>query len=377
MASARKMNVVLLTDCMADLAGGAEKQIYELARRLDKNAYNVFVVSLDSWGQAPRHVIESTGSQLHVFKVVRIYGVSGLAQGFKFRRFLQQHKIDVILTYHFSSDMWGTFWGRLAGVRRIISNRRDMGFWRNGGHVAAYRLINPWVHKIVVVADSIKQLVIQSEGYASGRIEVIYNGVDLPPAYTRDIAAERAKFGLSPEDVVIMHVANLKPVKGHEYLLKAMAGLAAKCSRVRLVLIGRDELDGRLHNMVKELNIEKYVQFWGKREDIAQLLPLADIGTLPSMSEGMSNAILEYMAAAKPAVVTNVGGNPELVRDGFNGFLVEKADAAGLEGALSKLVEDADLRRRMGHNGLQRVINEFSMAAMMGRYTEVLQADGI
>src|ERR1700691_386278 len=126
-----KTNIVLLTDCLADLAGGAEKQIYELAGRLDKSKYNVFVVSLDCWGKASRELIESTGSQLNIFRVVRIYGISGLVQGIRFYNFLRQNQIKIILTYHFSSDMWGTFWGHLAGVPVIMSNRRDMGFWRN------------------------------------------------------------------------------------------------------------------------------------------------------------------------------------------------------------------------------------------------------
>src|SRR5262249_5733429 len=128
-------------------------------------------------GQAPRAVIESTGSRLDIFKVVRVYGITGLVQGVKFFNFLRKNRIKILLTYHFSSDMWGTFWGHLAGVPIIMSNRRDMGFWRNAWHVRAYKLLNRWVSKIVVVSESIKQMVIETEGVDPERIEVIYNGV--------------------------------------------------------------------------------------------------------------------------------------------------------------------------------------------------------
>ena len=368
-----KKRIVLLTDCLADLAGGAEKQIYELARGLDKSTYEVHVVSLDCWGQAPRETIEATGSQLHVFRVVRVYGLSGIIQGFRFLKFLKNNHVDVLLTYHFSSDMWGTFWGHLAGVKTIISNRRDMGFWRNGLHVAAYKLLNHWVNKIVTVSGSIKEMVIKEEGIEADRIEVIYNGVELPDKYNQDSQELRSLLRIEKEDIVIMHVANLKPVKGHKYLLEAFAEVDSRFRGndkrgIKLVLIGRDELNGQLQDMAQKLNILNKVLFLGKRDDVQSLLKLADICVLPSLSEGMSNSILEYMAAEKPVIATNVGGNPELVKDGLNGLLVEKESSQQLKDALLILINDREKRFDMGFAGYERVKNEFSMKAMLSRY---------
>ncbi len=442
-----RKRIVLLTDCLADLAGGAEKQIYELAKGMDKNRYEVHVVSLDCWGQAPREIIEATGSQLHIFRVVRVYGLSGLLQGFRFYKFLKDNRIDILMTYHFSSDMWGTFWGHLAGVKTIISNRRDMGFWRNGLHITAYKLMNHWVNKIITVSESIKQMVIKEEGVEAERIEVIYNGVELDSRFrgndnkgigndsgrsgndnkgigndnkgigndnkgigndnkgigndnkgigndkgrnNQDSQELRSQLGLRSSDIVIMHVANLKPVKGHKYLLEAFAELDSRfrgndiegigndkvCGNdkkrnsygIKLVLIGRDELNGQLQNMARELNILDKVLFLGKRDDVKSLLNLADICVLPSLSEGMSNAILEYMAAEKPVVATKVGGNPESVRNEFNGLLVEKENVEQLKEALLKLLQDKEKRQIMGHNGLLRVKTEFSMESMIEHY---------
>ncbi len=363
-----KTNIVLLTDCLADLAGGAEKQIVGLAKALDKDKYEVFVLSLDCQGRAPKGLIESTGSRLHIFRVIRIYGLSGMVQGLRFYQFLKRERINVLMTYHFSSDIWGTFWGHLAGVPTIISNRRDMGFWRNGWHVQAYKLINGWVKKIVVVSQSIKQMVMEQEGIGPGRIEVIYNGVQVPEQSNLHHQEARGQLGFKNDDIVIMHTANLKPVKGHRYLLQAFAAVSRQCPHAKLVLIGRDELAGQLQSMAKELGVSDKVLFLGKRDDVPSLLRAADICVLPSLSEGLSNAVLEYMAAAKPVVATNVGGNRELLQDGFNGLLVEKENTQQLKDALMVLLKDTQKRGDMGHNGHKRVEKEFSMATMVSRY---------
>jgi len=363
-----KKRIVLLCDCLSDLAGGAEKQIYELARGLDKNKYEVHIVSLDCGGQAPRGLIESTGSRLHIFRVVRIYGISGLIEGLRFKRFLRDHRIDILMTYHFSSDIWGTFWGHFSKVKTIISNRRDLGFWRNNLHVTAYKFINRWVEKIVTNSQSIKEMVVDKEGVCPARIEVIYNGVDLPKKTNEATQELRAQLGLKSSDTVIMHVANLKPVKGHQYLLEAFAGVAKQCPDVKLVLIGRDELEGHLQDMAKGLNILDKVLFLGKRNDAQRLLSLADICVLPSLSEGMSNAILEYMAAQKPVIATKVGGNPEMIRHGSNGLLVDRQNDPQLKDALLVLIKDRQKRLDMGWVGYERVQKEFSMPAMLYAY---------
>ncbi len=365
-----KRRIVLLTDCLADLAGGAEKQIHELAKGLDKTKFEVFVVSLDCWGQAPRQVIESTGSQLQIFRVKRVYGISGLRQGLRFFHFLRDNRIDALVTYHFSSDLWGTAWARLAGVKTIISNRRDMGFWRRVPHILAYRMINRFVDTIVVVSQSIKAMVIKEEGFDAQRIKVIYNGVHNSAGTS---PGDRATLlGVKPDDVVLMHVANLKPIKGHEFLLRALPTIVRNNPRVKLFLVGKDASDGKLQRLVQELNISDQVKFLGKRDDVGALVLAADICLLPSLSEGMSNAILEYMAAGKPTIATRVGGTPELIRDGQEGLLVEKANTAELEQALRRLIDDKPRRLSMGQAALRKVKAEFSMLAMIRSYERLL-----
>lgn len=367
-----KTNIILLTDCLADLMGGAERQIYELAKALDKDKFNITIASLECVGQAPRHLIEEIGCRFVDFRVKRIYGLSGFIQGIRFWRFLRRKRTHILQTYHFSSDIWGAFWAHMAGVPVIISNRRDMGFWRTRRHVAVYKWVNPYAHKIVAVSESIKRLVMAEEGVPEEKIEVISNGIHLPENGSPPIKnLTRNDIGAKEDDLVIMHVANLTPVKGHAHLLQAMARVLPEYPKAKLVLVGEGPLRGQLTELVKRLGLTDHVVFLGKREDARQLLNMADVCVLPSLSEGMSNAILEYMAAGKPVVATHVGGNPELVDDGRTGILVDKENSEQLAEALKSLVNTPRKRVEMGKNGYEKAKKKFTMSAMVSAYTDL------
>jgi len=404
----QRHKIVLLTDCLAYLTGGAERQIFELSRGLDKKKYEVIIASLESEGAAPREVIESTGVRLELFPVKRVYGLSGIREGLRFIRFLRREKAEILMTFHFSSDLWGTLCGRLAGVGRVISNRRDMGFWRKFYHVWVYRLIDLLVDKVIVNACAIKNEFMRQEGLPDAKVEVIYNGIDLKfpsaPVPQRPRKSEagaqghtgtgapikegdfkklrkqiRTKLRIKQDDVVIMHVGCMTPVKDHATLIKAF-GQVVKLSdeemagQLKLVLIGDGSLREDLQSLSASLGLwgtgeleHNNILFLGEREDARELIQAADVCVLNSESEGLSNAILEYMAAGKPVIATRVGGNPELIQDGVNGILIEKRDEPGLSAALSDLINDKDKRKRLGKESL-RLVQDFGLPKMLQRY---------
>lgn len=360
-----KKHVVLLIDCFADIQASAEKQIFELAKGLNKDEYHVTIACLQDIDKATRELIESAGCHLKLFPVRRIYGISGIRQGFRFFEFLKKEKVSIVQTHYFGSDIWGAWIAQNAGVKVIISNRRDMGFWRKGYHIRAYHWVNQWVTKIVANAQSIRNYVKATEDIPRRDIEVIYNGVHLPDQ--RKINAP-FDFSIKPGSLVIMHVANLKPVKGHRFLLEAIKPIVVQYPHVHLFLIGEDLMNGDLQRFVNRLQISNNVRFLGKRQDVDQLLRLADICILPSLSEGMSNAILEYMAAGKPVVASNVGGTPELVDDQVTGFLFNKGNSNQFKEVLVRLINDKSLRESMGAAGRKKVEEQFSMQGMIKHY---------
>ena len=141
--------------------------------------------------------------------------------------------------------------------------------------------------------------------------------------------------------------------------------------RLRLVLVGDGPLFDELAGQARSLGIEQQLWMAGDREEVPALLAMMQVFVLPSLAEGISNTILEAMASALPVVATSTGGNPELVTDGDNGYLVPVADADALAARLQQLLEDPDGGRRMGLRGRQRIEREFNWDRTVDRYLSI------
>ena len=156
-------------------------------------------------------------------------------------------------------------------------------------------------------------------------------------------------------------VAHLSSEKGHGTLLRAIAELKDSCPETLLLIVGDGELRAELEDAVKDLGISDLVEFLGFRSDVEGLIKQCDIFCLPSLSEGLSSAILAAMAARLPVIATSVGGIPELVQDNVTGKLVNPNQPQELAVALEALLKDPVLRTRMGKSGRQRVESHFTL----------------
>ena len=198
-------------------------------------------------------------------------------------------------------------------------------------------------------------------------VNQIYNGVDTAkyhPAVER--AKLRGELGLPPETQLIGIVARLDPIKDHATLLKAIAGVTTDETHVHLVVIGDGPELERLDGLAGQ-----NVHFLGSRTDVPELLPQLDLFVLSSLNEGISNTILEAMACGVPVVASRVGGNPELVREGTDGCLFPAGDVSALGDCLRAYLADDALRSAHGANGRQRVLEQFSIRAMVDQYEQV------
>jgi glycosyltransferase involved in cell wall biosynthesis len=216
----------------------------------------------------------------------------------------------------------------------------------------------------------------ERQGYPP-RIEVVYNGVALGGARLGN-GRLRAQLGIPEGAPLIGEIGRLCDVKGQRELIAALA----QVPDARAVLIGGDLEQGgafqtSLEHEAERLGVRDRVVFTGRREDAADLLAELDVLALPSWTEGLPLVVLEAMAQRRPVVATPVGGTPEVVVDGETGLLVPPRDPDALAAALRRLLADADLRRRMGEAGFDRVREHFSADAMTRRvlaiYDEVLR----
>jgi glycosyltransferase involved in cell wall biosynthesis len=183
----------------------------------------------------------------------------------------------------------------------------------------------------------------------------------------------RTELGIASTDPVIGVVGSLYPVKGHHHLLAAVPQVLRVYPQATFLIVGKGDLEDSLREEVMRRGLERAVRFLGYREDVPNLLSIMDIFVLPSLSEGLSLALLEAMAAGKPVVATNVGGNPELVRDGVTGFSVPPQDPDAIAGGILSLLGDERRRKIFGDNGRQRVKQYFSLEAMADNYQKLYE----
>ncbi len=207
------------------------------------------------------------------------------------------------------------------------------------------------------------------DGFRGNRIEIIDNGIEVErygPATNR--TELRTRFGLDPARKLIVHVARHHPVKDQPTLLRGFALAARDLPDVDLLLVGDGPLRGELEALAKALGIADRVKFLGIRPDIPDVLAAADVFALTSVSEAASLTLLEAMATGLPVVVTDVGGNPDLVRAGIDGLLFPRGDAAGCAAAFRRLFTEPGLAEKLGANGRQRAREEYRLEQTIERY---------
>ncbi len=359
-----KIKIALIIDVLEDIKGGAERQLFELIKGIDKDRFEVFLFILHQ-NSIPKDIVD-LNVNTQALKIKRIYDFKGIYKGFRFTQFLKKEKVRILMTYHFGSDIWGTVFGKLSRVPVIVSNRRDEGFWRKKYHILAYKLVNRWVDKVIVVSEAVKAMVLRDEKVDSEKVEIIYNGVDVERFSKAQICTD---LGLLAGAKVITCVGNLRPVKGHRYLVEAAVVIIAKFPQAHFLLVGDGELRSELIRLTQQLKIENNVHFLGKRDDVPSILAATDICVLPSLSEGLSNTLLEYMASGKPVIATRVGGNIEVIRNEENGILIPVKDSQALAYQVIRLLTDGALANALAQNARVDVKERFNLQKQIS-YTE-------
>ncbi|MFO0850051.1 MAG: glycosyltransferase [Gemmataceae bacterium] len=209
----------------------------------------------------------------------------------------------------------------------------------------------------------------RTDGFRGNRIRVIENGIDVDrygPAADR--AALRQRLGLDPDRRYIVHVARHHPVKDQPTLIRGFASAAPDYPDVDLLLVGDGPLRADLERLADELGVAGRVRFVGIQKNVAEWLAAADVFALTSVSEAASLTLLEAMATGLPVVVTAVGGNPEIVRDGVDGLLFPRGDAAGCATAFRELLDDPDHAERLGESGRDRVRERYRLDQTVAAY---------
>lgn len=369
------LTLMFLTDLLAHM-GGAERNLYVLARGLRARGHRVIICCLQ--GGELSEKMQHEGFHVEELNLTRIYDFRGLKALLKMIRIAWQEKVSVIMTYHDSSDYMGLLIAILARVP-IVSSRRDMGFKLKPRHIWMYRLINRFFDQIATVSSAVKEAIVNTQWAIPSDIVVIPNGVHSFPS-TNGSLDRLSGMEFDAGCLNICCLANIRPIKGQKDLVDAAGLVVRRFPSARFFLAGKRDADksycADVQRRVRELGLEKVVKFTGELapSHVPSLLASMDISVLSSFSEGMSNTLLESMSMGKPVVATAVGGNPELVEDGKTGYLVPPGDPNAMAEALLKLLANPGLRHEMGLRARFRVESEFNVVRMVERYEDLFQS---
>ncbi len=349
--------------------GGSERQALQLTQLLLESArYEVFVACMDPRGQL-REEFEMIGiKDIPAFPIRRFYDHTMVIQLTHFARFLRRHKIDVIHTHDFYTNVFGMAGALLAGVPVRIASRRETTGWRTAAQKFIERRAYQLAHAIVTNAKTVHDHLV-AEGVRGNKIVTIYNGLKRDRVTTqRERAETLALFNLpqqAPYRFVTIVANLLHPVKDHPTFLRAAQRVHQAFPDTRFVLAGQGPLIEEMRAYAEELGLGEKVFFTGWCGQVAELLSVSEVCVLSSVAEGFSNSILEYMGAARPVVATNVGGALEAMVEGKTGYLVKPGDDQAMAQYIIQLLHHPAQAREMGNYGRQIVEQKFSSEAQL------------
>jgi glycosyltransferase involved in cell wall biosynthesis len=368
--------------------GGSERQMVQLTRLLaESGTYRVSVACLQGTGVL-RSEIDSLGlGEIPEYPLTSFYDLNMLQQLRRFSGFLKEHQISLVHTHDFYSNIFGMAGARLAGVPARLASRRETGGMRTPAQKKAERLAFRLAHAIVANAEAVRsQLIV--EGVASEKISVLYNGLDLERLSPRaeSLAEAVSLVGVPPALAppgrrVVTIVANLRhEVKDYPMFLRAARRVHEVVPEAAFFMAGEGDLMEPMRLLATELGIADSALFLGRCENVPDLLRISDVCVLSSSAEGFSNSILEYMAAGKPVVATDVGGAREAIVEGQTGYLVPSGDDRKMAERIADLLRNPEQAQSMGEAGRRVVTEEFSTGAQLQKaealYEKLLRQSG-
>jgi L-malate glycosyltransferase len=344
-------------------SGGTERQAVQLVRLLHEGErYRVHLACLNNRG-ALRDEAERLGlGEIAEYPLNSFYDRNFLKQLRRCVRFLKEHEIDVVHTHDFYTNIFGMTAARLAGVPARIASKRETDGFRSSLQKRAERGAFRLAHRIVANSDAVRRQLTR-EGVPIEKIVKHYNGLDVKRVAVQSGATRDDILAMLalPERRFVTIVANLQhAVKDHPTFLRAAARVRAAIPAVAFVIAGEGKLMSGLRELSAQLGLERDVFFIGRCEKVAELLSVSELCALSSTAEGFSNSILEYMAAARPTVVTDVGGAREAVIEGETGYIVPSGDDQPMAERMIELLRDPKRARKMGERGKSIVEEKFS-----------------
>jgi glycosyltransferase involved in cell wall biosynthesis len=301
-------------------------------------------------------------------------GELDLPFGLRLVRLIKACRPDVIHVHsRRGADLWGAMAARCRHVPAVVTRRVD-----NPEPALMARVKYRFYDRIVTISEGIRRVLL-SEGIPKDKIVCVPSGVDYRRyAQPCDKHWFRREFGLLPAHRTIAMIAQFIPRKGHRLLIEAARHILVSCPEARFLLFGMGPLEKEIQWSCEHKGIADKVIFCGFRNDLDRILPCLDLVIHPAEMEGLGVSLLQAAAAGVPIVASRVGGIPEIVQDGVNGYLIDVGDRRAIMRRIIELLADPEKARRFGSSGRMIVRSRFSIDAMvkgnLAVYREMLSA---
>lgn len=368
----KPVKIAYIVDVLDTAQAGTENQLIKMLNGLACRGFEISLVCLRNHPWLEKNA-SSLRCDVSVFEIHRFKSLKTYINIIKLIRFLRARRPDIVHTFFPVSNVIGVMAAWMAGIRNIMSSRRDYGEWMIGRYLLATRIANRFARKIIANSHPVKDLTISVEKVANEKVAVIYNGIDL--AEFSNITPDRnlkQRLGIPVQNKVVGKVANFRPMKHHHTFIKAASVILQTRDDVDFLLVGTDAGGGHLRSAIEELarslKIADRVHFTGQQTQVVPYLSIVDIGVNCSEGEGLSNAIMEYMAAGIPCVAANSGGNPDLVQECRTGRLFELDDHEALAKIIVGMLDDPQQLEKYVANAHTLMQEEMSLDSMLSKY---------
>lgn len=361
--STQPVRVCFVIDELAP--AGTESQLLALIHHLDRRRVWPYLCLLR--GDKPlSQTLEPDDCPILRLSVGSLHHPRTLLRMWRFLRFLRRERIDVVQTYFADSSYFGILAAWLARVPHRIRTRNNVGHWLTPLHRRLGRLLNAFATQTIANCEAARQALLNAEQPRPETVLVLENGVDLERFH--DIAPLTMRPAPAKPHVGV--VANLRAVKGLDDFVRAAALVRAHHPQAVFTVAGEGELRETLEQQAAAEGLTEHFSLPGSVADVPGFLAGLDVAVLCSHAEGMSNALLEYMAAGRAIVATAVGAAPALIADGVHGLLVPPGNPQKLAEAIKRVLDDRELAQQLGAAAQRRAWQHYSRKAMVRRFEE-------
>jgi len=344
---------------------GTEKQIQYLISGLRNHNFQpeLFVLRDSSYIQNGFNLCP-----VHVLNIPKLMSIDTVLKGFRLASMLRNNSFKLSHIFFPDASIFAPLFCKMAGTKVVVS-RRDQGFLYSSKQVRLVKAVDRFIDSIVANSKAVRESLRGNIGSSPcQKTVIIYNGCDHMDSCGKKNISLKNELTIPSNSPVIGMVANFNPWKRHLDALQAFALVKQNHVDVHLVLVGDGCERRKLEEVTQFLRLEQSVHFLGQRQDIGNILKECSVCILCSETEGLSNALIEYMIAGKPVVATDVGGNKEVVIDGVTGFLVAPGKIELLAQRISELLHNENLARKMGVEGKRVAQEKFSTTKMVEKH---------